>query len=143
MKINEYQQIVNNVVDIEIDTETIAASRKSSLELRERQNELIRLRRQINKDIKSLQIYYLKQRGEIGRKYDDRQKPSQTEKLFNRSKSKNRVQKMKKLDNEKNRVIGEYKDMQFVIEDLIHQIDDIQGSLQGNIKSIFEGNMNY
>lgn len=143
MKINEYQQIVNNVVDIEIDTETIAASRRSSLELKERQNELIRLRRQINKDIKSLQIYYLKQRGEIGRKYDDKQKLSQTEKLFNRSKSKNRVQKMKKLDNEKNRVIGEYKDMQFVIEDLIHQIDDIQGSLQGNIKSIFEGNMNY
>ena len=143
MKIKEYQQIINELVDIEIDVDTIGSSRRSSVELQEKQNELKRLKRQIDKDIKSLQIFYLKERSDIGRKYDSRQKLSNKDKLFHRSKTSNRVKKMRQLDKEKNRVIGEYKDMQFVIEDLINQIDDIQGSLQVNLKSLFESNMNY
>ena len=143
MKIKEYQQIVNDVVDIEIDVDNISASRRSSLELREKQNELRRLKRQIDKDIRSLQLFYLKERSNIGRQYDERRKSSNTDKLLHRSKSKSRAKKMRKLDDEKDRVIGEYKDMQFIIEDLIEQIDDIQGNLQLNLKSLFEGNMNY
>lgn len=143
MKIKEYQQIINELVDIEIDVDTIGSSRRSSVELQEKQNELKRLKRQIDKDIKSLQIFYLKERSDIGRKYDSRQELSNKDKLFHRSKTSSRVKKMRQLDKEKNRVIGEYKDMQFVIEDLINQIDDIQGSLQLNLKSLFESNMNY
>jgi hypothetical protein len=141
MKIREYQQIIDDIVDIELDFDSIGASRRSSVELQQKQNELKRLKRQINKDIKSLQSFYLRERVKIGRKYDSRQELSNTDKFLHRSKSKTRIKKMRKLENEKEKVIGEYKDMQYIIDDLIKQIDDIQGRVQINIKSVFESNM--
>lgn len=142
MEIKEYQRIIDDIVDIELDFDSIGSSRRSSVELQQKQNELKRLKRQINKDIKSLQSFYLRERVEIGRKYDSRQELSNTDKLLHRSKSKTRIKKMRKLEHEKEKVIGEYKDMQYIIEDLLNQIEDIQGNLKHNIKSVFECNMN-
>ncbi len=125
------------MADIEIDNSNISSSRRTSLALKEKRKELTQMKKQIARDITIIQSNYLNKQIKIRCEFDSRQKLSTTEKILNKSKTTTRTRNMQKLNDERNRVVGNYKNMEFVINNLINQIDDTDEYLKNNLKFLF------
>ncbi|MDP3624936.1 MAG: hypothetical protein Q8R66_13570, partial [Methanobacteriaceae archaeon] len=65
MDINDYNKIIVDLIDFEIEMSSIAESRKTILKLQEKREILINMKEQIRGDIRSTEVQYLSMRTSI------------------------------------------------------------------------------
>lgn len=142
MDINDYNKIIVDLVDFEIETSSISESRKTILKLQEKREILINMQEQISADIRSTEVHYLSMRTSIRQEFSrENIDNSKKRKLLkgNKSPATMRTKAMKKLESERNGKIESYKDIKITIDDLLEQIEAVMIEVYGSMKS-FLGN---
>lgn len=142
MDIDDYQNIITNLIDFEIEMSSIAESRKTLLKLQEKREILLKMKEQVTKDIRSVEVNYLSMRTSIRQEFSPENLDNSRAKKFlkgNNSPARMRAKAMKKLESERNGKIETYKDMKVTIEDLVEQIEEVMVDVYGVMKS-FLGN---
>lgn len=145
MDIDDYQNIITNLIDFEIEMSSIAESRKTLLKLQEKREILLKMKEQVTKDIRSVEVNYLSMRTSIRQEFSPENVDNSRAKKFlkgNNSPARMRAKAMKKLESERKGEIETYKDMKVTIEDLVEQIEEVMVDVYGVMKS-FLGNSEY
>ncbi len=142
MDIDDYQNIITDLIDFEIEMSSIAESRKTLLKLQEKREILLKMQKQVNKDIRSVEVNYLSLRTSIRHEFSPENVDTSRRKKFlkgNNSPARMRAKAMKKLESERKGKIETYNDMKVTIEDLVEQIEEVMVDVYGAMKS-FLGN---
>lgn len=142
MDINDYNKIINDLIDFEIEMSSIAESRKTLLKLQEKREILLKMKKQINKDIRSVEVNYLTMRTSIRQEFSSENLDNSRRKKFlkgNNSPARMRAKAMKKLESDRKGKIESYTDIKFTIDDLVEQIEEVMVEVYGCMKS-FLGN---
>lgn len=145
MDIDDYQKIITDLIDFEIEMSSIAESRKTLLKLQEKREILLKMKDQVNKDIRSVEVNYLSMRTSIRKEFSPENADNSRRKKFlkgNNSPARMRAKAMKKLESDRKGRIESYKDMKLTIEDLVEQIEEVMVDVYGSMKS-FLGNTEY
>lgn len=145
MDIDDYEKLIKNVVDIEIETSSITESRKTLLHLHERREILQDMQTRLERDIKAVEVDYLNKRTFIREEFSSNnlQKSSRMKRMFsggNSSAASRRVKAMKNLERERNTKIENYKNMKNTVDDLIEQIEEIMVDVYSSMKSLLGNN---
>ncbi|MDZ4172581.1 MAG: hypothetical protein U1C19_10455 [Methanobacteriaceae archaeon] len=143
MDADEYQKIIRNLIDFEIEMSSIAKSRQTLLLLHEKREIMLKMKEQINKDIRSTEVHYLSMRTGIREEFcRDNVSKSKRKKLLNKNKSPAmmRAKAMKKLESDRKGKIENYKDIKTNIDDVIVQIEDVMVEVYGSMKSLLGNN---
>lgn len=142
MDIDDYNKIINDLIDFEIEMSSIAESRKTLLKLQEKREILLKMKKQINKDIRSVEVNYLTMRTSIRQEFSSENLDNSRRKKFlkgNNSPARMRAKAMKKLESDRKGKIESYTDIKFTIDDLVEQIEEVMVEVYGCMKS-FLGN---
>ncbi|MDO9043863.1 MAG: hypothetical protein Q7U35_00990 [Methanobacteriaceae archaeon] len=142
MDINDYNKIIVDLIDFEIEMSSIAESRKTILKLQEKREILINMKEQIRGDIRSTEVQYLSMRTSIREEFSiENVDNSRKRKLLkgNKSPATMRAKAMKKLEAKKKGKIESYNDIKITIDDLLEQVDAVMIEVYGSMKS-FLGN---
>lgn len=145
MDIDDYQNIITDLIDFEIEMSSIAESRKTLLKLQEKREILLKMNEQVTKDIRSVEVNYLSMRTSIRQEFSPENVDNSRAKKFlkgNNSPARMRAKAMKKLESERKGKIETYKDMKVTIEDMVEQIEEVMVDVYGAMKS-FLGNSEY
>lgn len=137
MDIDDYKNIIAEVVDFEIEMSTLVQSRKTLLELKEKREILLEMKKDVAEDIRSIELEYLKRRCNIRSQFED-EETSRLTKFFSRSSSPSqmRARAMRHLESERNTKLEAYEEIKFTTEDLIEQIEDIMVEVYTSMKNI-------
>lgn len=139
MDINDYNKIIVDLVDFEIEMSSISESRKTILMLQEKREILINMKEQIHADIRSTEVHYLSMRTSIREEFSiENLDNSRKRKLLkgNKSPAAMRTKAMKKLESERNGKIESYRNIKITIDDLLEQIEAIMVEVYGSMKSL-------
>jgi hypothetical protein len=145
MDIDDFQNIITNLIDFEIEMSSIAESRKTLLKLQEKREILLKMKEQVTKDIRSVEVNYLSMRTSIRQEFSPENVDNSRTKKFlkgNNSPARMRAKAMKKLESQRKGEIETYKDMKVTIDDLVEQIEEVMVDVYGVMKS-FLGNSEY
>lgn len=145
MDIDDYQKIITDLIDFEIEMSSIAESRKTLLKLQEKREILLKMKEQVNKDIRSVEVNYLSMRTSIRQEFSPENGNTSRGKKFlkgNNTPARMRAKAMKKLESDRKGRIESYKDIKLTIEDLVEQIEEVMVDVYGSMKS-FLGNTEY
>jgi len=145
MDIDDYQKIITDLIDFEIEMSSIAESRKTLLKLQEKREILLKMKEQVNKDIRSVEVNYLSMRTSIRQEFSPENGNTSRKKKFlkgNNTPARMRAKAMKKLESDRKGRIESYKDIKLTIEDLVEQIEEVMVDVYGSMKS-FLGNTEY
>ncbi|MGC9517655.1 MAG: hypothetical protein ACP5C3_08165 [Methanomicrobiales archaeon] len=135
--IEDYQDLIIEIADIEIEADSIAESRHLLKELDKRKLILLELRKVIAKEIRLIESEYLEQRKNIREKYSQNNS-SGISNIFRGEPRKKRTTDMKKLNKTKKLHLEPYYDLKYQIDDLLEQIDYANLSLSNYIKESFK-----
>ena len=135
--IEDYQNLIVEIADIEIDASSIAESRQILTELKKREEILIELRKMISKDIRIIESQYLSQHREIIEKYSNNSNKGFLDRLSRGEPRKKRTKEIKKLNKEKKAHLEPYYDLKYQIDHLLEQIKDAKMHQSEYLKNSF------
>jgi hypothetical protein len=141
MDIKDYRNLIEEIIDFEIEMSSIAQSRKTLLELNERRELLLEMQKKIKTDMRSMEVEYLNRRSEIREAYiRENENPSRKSRFLKKSTpSSMRAKAMKHLESERKTKIDTYEDINFTVDDLILQVEDVMVEVYSSMKN-FLGN---
>lgn len=125
MNAEEYHRLLSEIVDIDMNTTSIADSRRLLAELNQKEEILIELKESIVKNIRIAESSYLKEKSLIRSKYSMKQKTGITAKIMGSPKNK-LIKELKRLESNSKKDIDELIELRLTIEDLLIQFNDIK-----------------
>lgn len=136
MIVEDYQKLIDEIMDIDTDVSSIADSRRLLVELSEREAILIKLKESIVKDIRSAESNFLKEKAALRNKYSMDQKTGIIGRVRGSPKSK-LIKELKRLESRSNKNIEGLKEIRYVINDLQLQFNSMKGPLNKSMRDRF------
>ena len=131
-----YYKVIDEVVDIDVEANSIAESRRLISEINERENILLKLREEVRRDIRSMESNFLKEKSMLRTKYSMKQN-SGLSAIIMGSPKKKLIKELKRLESQSNSDIEELKHIKGVIDDLLIQFNDLKGPLNSSMRAMF------
>lgn len=135
MKIKDYNKLIQEISDIDLEADSIADSRRILAELSEREVILKELKKRIRTDIKNVERDFLERMHKINVDYAGGRSPG----VISRFKRKSKVKELKKLEREHNKALKPYNEIKFTLDDLILQIQEAKEPLNNYVKGRLGG----
>jgi len=136
MIVEEYNKLIDEIVNIDTEISSIADSRRLIIELNEREAILFKLKESIVKDIRSAESNFLKDKGNLRDKYSMDQKTGITGMIRGSPKTK-LIKELKILETRSKKNIEELKEIRLIIDDLIIQFNALKGSVNKSMRERF------
>jgi hypothetical protein len=130
MKIKDYNKLIQEITDINLEADSIADSRRILVELNEREMALKELKKHIRKDIKNIERDFLERMHKINVDYAGGRSPG----VVSRVRGKSKIKELKKLEKEHNKSLEPYHEIKYIVDDLILQIQEAKEPLNNYIK---------
>lgn len=130
MKIKDYYTLIDEISIIDLEADSIADSRRILAELNEREMILKDLKKRILNDIKNIELEFLQRKQKINMDYADGRSPG----IVSRVRGKSKVKELKKLEKKRYESLELYYDVQYMIDDLLLQIQEAKEPLNNYIK---------
>ncbi len=137
MKIKEFQKIIKEISDIDLEAESIADSRRILVELNQREKILKDLKKHVKKDMKIIEHDFLAKMHDVNVYYADDSSQGVVSKILRKS----RVKDLKKIQEKRDESLESYYIMLYILDDLSLQIQEAKEPLNNYIKSRLEGNL--
>ncbi|MDI9618123.1 hypothetical protein [Methanothermobacter sp.] len=136
---DDYHSILMELADFsEIDTSTIASTRKSLMELSERREQLLEIQEQIKRDIRGAERYYLDRMAEIRTEIEDlKENSSMFKRIITGNPAAAQAKAMKQLQRNRDALIETYRELLEYTEELLEYTEDLMIELYDTIKSFF------
>ncbi|ADZ08693.1 hypothetical protein Metbo_0441 [Methanobacterium lacus] len=134
--IDYYYKTIGELVEINVEANSIAESRRLISEINERENILMKLREEVRRDIRSLESNFLKEKARLRTKYSMKQN-SGLASIIMGSPKKKLIKELKSLESKSNRDIEELKHIRCVIDDLLIQFNDLREPLNSSMRARF------
>lgn len=136
MIIEDYHKIIAEIVEIDIEVNSIAESRRLLSEINEREDILLKLKENIRHDIRKTESNFLKEKSAIRDKYSMKQTNGITG-MIRGSPKKKLIKELKNLESRSKNDIEELKDIKSIIDDLLVQFNDIKVPLNQSMRQRF------
>ncbi|GEM_PF-1120749 len=133
MSINDYNDLLQEIADIDVNVSSIADSKHLMVDLNEREEELIQLRKVLVKEIHSIEIEHIKKKKSIINRYP-KNHSSGIISIFRGSNKKRRIKALKHLDTNVKSKIEAYCEVKYMADDLLLQIKEMKHSANDFIK---------
>ena len=127
MEANDYYKRIMELADLDVEAKTIAESRMILEELEEREVQLKDLHLELKRDIRYVEAIYINEKRELNQAFN--QVDDLPKKRFAKKKE-SRVAVLKKLEKEKQEVIGPYYQVCDMAEQLLCEMDEAKKPLQ-------------
>lgn len=131
MKIKDYQIIIQEMYNTNIEADSIADSRKILVELTEKEMILKDLNNKVSRDIKNIERDFLEKKRQINIDYAGGRTPG----VVSRVRGKSKIKELKKLEKKHEETLQSYREVKYLIDDLLLQIEDAKGPLNNYIKN--------
>jgi len=135
MKIKEYQKLIQEISDIELEAYSIAESRRILAELNERERILAELKKRIKKDIQNMELDFLEKKHKINVDYADGRSAG----VISRVRGKSKVKELKKLQEKYDESLESYYAMRYILDELSLQMKKAKDPLNNYIKGRLGG----
>jgi len=136
MIVEDYQKLIDEIVDIDTEISSIADSRRLLIELNEREAILLKLKESIIKDIRFAESNFLKDKTNIRNKYSMNQKKGITGMLRGSQKTK-LIKELKILEHRSKKNIEGLKEIRYIIDDLLIQFNALKGPVNKSMRDRF------
>jgi len=130
MKIKDYHTLIDEISIIDLEADSIADSRRILAELNEREMILKDLKKRILNDIKNIELEFLERKQKINMDYADGRSPG----IVSRVRGKSKIKELKKLEKKRYESLELYYDVQYMIDDLLVQVQEAKEPLNDYIK---------
>lgn len=134
--IDYYYKVIDEVVEIDSEVNSIAESRRLISEINERETILLKLREEVRRDIRSMESNYLKEKALLRSKYSMKQNNGLSGFIMGSPKKK-LIKELKSLESKSNNDIEELKHIRYVIDDLLIQFNDLKKPINSSIRAMF------
>ncbi len=134
--IDYYYKTIGELVEIDVEANSIAESRRLISEINERENILMKLREEVRRDIRSMESNFLKEKARLRTKYSMKQN-SGLSSIIMGSPKKKLIKELKNLESKSNQDIEELKHIRYVIDDLLIQFNDLREPLNRSMRARF------
>ena len=136
MIIEDYHNIIAEIVEIDTDVNSIADSRRLINEINEREAILLKLKESVRKDIRTEESNYIKNKAALREKYSMNQKSGITGMIMG-SPKKRLIKELKSLESGYNTNMEELRELRYIIDDLLIQFNDLKEPLNRSIRDRF------
>jgi 5-bromo-4-chloroindolyl phosphate hydrolysis protein len=130
-KINEYHRLIAEIIEIDLEADSIADSRRILAELNERELILKELKKSVQKDIKGIERDFLAKMHKINMDYAGGKSPG----VISRVRRKSKVKEMKKLEKKRDESMEDYQEVRYILDDILLQIEEAKEPLNNYIKN--------
>ncbi|UTB33557.1 MAG: hypothetical protein NKF70_04790 [Methanobacterium sp. ERen5] len=134
--IDYYYKTIGELVEIDVEANSIAESRRVISEINERETILMKLREEFRSDIRSMESNFLKEKAKLRTKYSMKQNSGLTSIIMGSPKKK-LIKELKSLESKSNQDIEEMKHIRYVIDDLLIQFNDLREPLNRSMRARF------
>jgi len=134
--IDYYYKVIDEVVDIDVEVNSIAESRRLISEINERETILQKLREDVRRDIRSIESNFLKEKAMLRTKYSMKQNNGLSGIIMGSPKKK-LIKELKSLEKKSKNDIEELKHIKYVIDDLLIQFNDLKEPINSSIRAMF------
>ncbi|HHT19074.1 MAG: hypothetical protein QM396_01720 [Euryarchaeota archaeon] len=135
MKIKEYQKLIQELSDIDLEANSIADSRRILAELNERENIVAELIKRVKKDIQNIELDFLEKKHKINVDYAE----GRSSGVISRVRGKSKVKELKKLQEKRDETLESYHAVRYILDELYIQIKDAKDPLNNYIKGRLGG----
>ncbi len=137
MDIRDYELLIKDVIDFEINMDSFGQSRRTLLQLKERREILIEMRGNVKKDIRTVELEFLNRRSAIQEAYLRENEKTSRKSRFLKSgtPSSMRAKAMRHLETERNTKINAYESVKITVDDLIIQVEDLMIDVYNSMKN--------
>lgn len=132
MKAHDYEKEIQKIIDINMEVSSLADCRRTMAELSERETILVQIKNSIKHEMRKVEKDYLKNRALVRDKYSNDSFLNSLKGTF----GKTRAKELKELDQIRNEKIESYDEIEYMVDDLLMQIHEIQDSLKIKMKEM-------
>ncbi len=132
MKAHDYEKEIQKIIDINMEVSSLADCRRTMAELNERETILVQIKNSIKHEMRKVEKDYLKNRALVRDKYSNDSFLNSLKGTF----GKTRAKELKELDQIRNEKIESYDEIEYMVDDLLVQIHEIQDSLKIKMKEM-------
>lgn len=134
--IDNYHKLIAEIVDIDIEANSIAESRRLISEINERETILLKLREDVRRDIRSMESTFLREKAELRTKYSMK-KNTGLSSILTGSPKKKLIKELKNLESRSKNDIEELKYIKSIIDDLLIQFNDMKEPVNTSMRTMF------
>jgi hypothetical protein len=134
--IDYYYKVLDEVVEINGEANSIAESRRLISEICEKENILLKLREDVRSDIRSMESNFLKEKARLRNKYSMKQNNGLSSIILGSPKKK-LIKELKNLESQSTRDISELKHIRYMIDDLLIQFNDLKEPINSSMRAMF------
>jgi len=131
MKIKDYHKLIAEIIEIDLEADSIADSRRILAELNEREMILKEIKKSIRRDIQSIEHDFLEKMHKINMDYAGGRSPG----VISRVRGKSKAKEMKKLEKKRDESLEAYEEVKYTVDDIILQIEEAKEPLNNYIKN--------
>lgn len=132
----DYHKILTELGDFrDLDTSTIASIRSSLVELKDRRDQLLEIRKNLKRDIRGVERYYLERMAEVRNDVEElREGPSRLRRIISGNPATAQARAMKQLKMNRESLVETYRALLEYTEELTEHIEDLMIELYEEIK---------
>jgi|GEM_PF-2311222 len=134
--IDYYYQVIDEIIEINTEADSIAESRRLILEINERETILLKLKEEVRRDIRSMESNFLREKAMLRTKYSMKQNNGLSGIIMGSPKKK-LIKELKNLESKSNSDIEELKHIRYVIDDLLTQFNDLKEPINNSMRTMF------
>ncbi len=132
----DYHRILTELADFrDLDTSTIASIRSSLVELKDRRDQLLEIRKNLKRDIRGVERYYLERMTEVRNDVEElREGSSRLRRIISGNPATAQARAMKQLKMNREALVETYRDLLEYTEELTEHIEDLMIELYEEMK---------
>ncbi len=132
----DYHRILTELADFrDLDTSTIASIRSSLVELKDRREQLLEIRKNLKRDIRGVERYYLERMAEVRNDVEElREGSSRLKRIISGNPATAQARAMKQLKMNREALVETYRDLLEYTEELTEHIEDLMIELYEEMK---------
>lgn len=132
----DYHRILTELADFrDLDTSTIASLRSSLVELKDRRDQLLEIRKNLKRDIRGVERYYLEWMAEVRNDVEElREGSSRLRRIISGNPATAQARAMKQLKMNREALVETYRDLLEYTEELTEHIEDLMIELYEEMK---------
>jgi len=132
----EYHRILTKLADFQdLDTSTVASTRRSLAELKDRRDQLLEIRKNLKRDIRGVERYYLERMTEVRNDVEElREGSSRLRRIISGNPATAQARAMKQLKMNRQALVETYRDLLEYTEELTEHIEDLMIELYEEMK---------
>jgi len=132
----DYHRILTKLADFrDLDTSTVASIRSSLAELKDRRDQLLEIRKNLKRDIRGVERYYLERMTEVRNDVEElREGSSRLRRIISGNPATAQARAMKQLKMNRQALVETYRDLLEYTEELTEHIEDLMIELYEEMK---------